>query len=377
MNCVIFRLRQWKCKDFRPAGAKGLRSGLRVTGAMLYIDAMKTFHVATALSALLLASTALAQGWEDESTVPARMPGQARRAQPARQQAQPRQATPRQGDVPSASVGSVLADLYSLHLDAPVDPAYWLSLGIFPGSTLQIGEGDDISWCEIDGRWDMAFFRDILEGDIDLGIRMHDLFFTGDGGVDATPDFLLGLAADAGWTWRFLDGGSVEARFAPGIYSSVNALGGGMLSFPFRGAYYRVLSPEASIMAGAEIRPGWDMVFMPLLGLAWQPSDMFRLDLAIPRTRAFLYAWRFTAFGAIEWRNATYNMKGGSDPDSVTLDDIILSVGGRFRLSDEFHIGAEIGKSVRRGIEFEKKDTGADIGIDSVGFIRFFVGGPF
>ena len=364
---------------------------------MLYsYGIMKKFpsrSIVVSLFVLALANTVSAQGWEDSSTVPARMPGTTQRTQATQraqqqrakqQRTQPQQQRPQrqyhpapQGDVVSSSLGTVPADIYSLHLDAPVDPSYWLTLGIFPGSTLQIGEGDDIAWCEIDGIWNMAFFRDVLLGDIDLGIRTHDIFFTSDGGTGSTPDFLLGLAADIGWTWRFLDGGSVEARFAPGIYSSIDAFGGGMFGFPFRGAYYYAITPEASIMAGAEIRPCWDMVFMPLLGLAWQPDDMFRLDIAIPRTRAWLYAWRFTVFANIEWRNTTYNMKGGSDPDSVTLDDILLSVGGRFRISDEFHVGAELGKVVCRGIEFEKKDSGADIGIDSGAFVRFFVGGPF
>lgn len=325
--------------------------------------------IASVLAALAIAATATA-GWEDESSVPTRMQGNAARVdrQPAASQ---------QGEIASPSIGSVPADLYSLYLDAPVDPSYWLTLGIFSGSGIEGSAGKDISFCELDARWDLAFFRDILLGDIDLGMRMHDVFFTDDGGLGATPDFLLGLAIDAGWTWRFLDGGSIEARIAPGIYSSTDALGGGMFGFPFRAAYYRVISPETCFMAGAEIRPGWDLPFMPLLGVAWQPIDTFRVDLAIPRTRAYIYAWRFTFFGGFEWRNMTYNMKGGGEPDNVTLDDILFSAGGRFRISDEFHLGAELGKAVHRGIAFEQKGKNADLDIDDGTFIRFFVGGPF
>lgn len=331
-----------------------------------------------AVVALSFASAVSAAGWEDDSTVPAQMPGGApatqRRQYSARPAPAPAPRAPAE-QVASSSLGSVPADIFSQHLDVPVDPSYWLTLAYFTAGGVE--NAGDLAFCEIDGLWDLAFFRDVCAGDIDLKLRMHNLFFTDDGGIGATPDCLLGLAADAGWTWRFLDGGSIEARIAPGIYSSLDALGGGMFSFPFRAAYYRVISSETSFMAGAEIRPGWDMVFMPLLGLAWQPIDEFRLDLAIPRTRAYLYAWRFTAFAGFEWRSFTYNMKGGDDPDEITVEDILLSVGARFRITDEFHVGAELGKAVNRSLGFEQKDKNADLDVDSSAFVRFFIGGPF
>ncbi|MGI6495705.1 MAG: hypothetical protein ACOX5G_06410 [Kiritimatiellia bacterium] len=322
----------------------------------------KLLHPTLALC-LLVTMSGLA-GWEDETTSPAQAPA-------------PVASAVANKPVTSAASGTIPVDLYSQFLDAPVDPAYWLTLGYFSGGEIDVPHGGDVADIELDAFWDIAFFRDVLAGDIDFKLRMHNVFFTDDGDIDGMPDFLLGLALDAGWTWRFLDGGSLETRLRPGIYSSLDALGGGMFGCPIRLAYYRVLNAEAAFMVGGEFRPGWDFLFMPYLGLAWQPVDLFRLEFAVPRTRAYLYLWRLTFFGGFEWRNVSYAMKGGNRPDQVTLDDILMSAGARVSLTDELCLGFEVGSSLSRSIDFEMSDHDADFDIDPSTFVRIFVGGPF
>lgn len=309
----------------------------------------------------LLFTGVLTAAWEDDSTAPA-----PRRTSTAVTSAAPR---------PSAATGTVPADLYSQFLDTPVDPVYWTSLAYVAPAEFEAG--DDASMVELDGSWKLAVYRDVLQGDVDLNLRLHSVIFAGDGGYDFVPAVLIALPFDAGWTWRFVEGTSFELRAKPGIYADVAAFGADMFSLPFSLAWYRSVSPTLAFQAGMEIRPGWDLLAMPLVGAAWEPFQPLRLEIAVPRSRALLYLGPATLIGAIEWRNLTYAMSGDDgDPDDFTMDDLLMSAGVRFKFSDELHLGAELGSFLNRTLTAEGGAGKGEIDLDNSIFVRLSVGGP-
>jgi hypothetical protein len=316
---------------------------------------------------LLLCRTAVA-GWEDDGATDAPATGRTgiQRKIPAPSSTSAR---------PSAATGTIPADIYSQFLDAPVDPVYWASLA-YVGPT-QFGGDESASMVELDGFWRLAVYRDVLLGDVDLNLSLHSVIFAGSAGQDVLPAMLVALPLDAGWRWRFVDGASFEVRAKPGIYADPAAAGLGMFGLPLSVAWYRTVSPDLSIMAGVELRPGWDQFAMPLIGAAWEPNDALRLELALPRSRGFVYLGPVTLLGAIEWRNTTFAMSGGgNEPDSLTMNDVLLSGGVRVAAGDQLTLGAELGVFLDRTMTAEGEAGEGDIDLSNAMFLRLSVGGP-
>jgi hypothetical protein len=334
---------------------------------------------------LLLAVAPLRAAWEDTGT-PARAAPASRRgtaanatrrpaAKAARRPA-PAKAAPTAARKPAG--GSVVPpDLYSSYLDTSVTPRRWVSL-TYIGNTDVGGSVEDISMGELAAACELLSARNVLLGDLELNLRFNVLFFGGDAGQEILPTALVALPLDLSWTWRFVNGSSFQAGARPGIYADAEALGGGMFALPFRLAWYHVLTPQLSVVAGAELRPGWDLVFMPILGVAWEPVDYWRLEVGLPCSRTDLDLGPVTLFGLFEWRNASYAMSGeDGDPDSLTSDELLLSGGVRYPFSDSFNVAAEAGLLLNRSLTAEG-DAGEDtVDLGSAPFLRLTFGGSF
>jgi len=281
-------------------------------------------------------------------------------------------------------MGILPPDLYSVFLDAHDPTENWYRIRYFSegdasSKYLIVNEGDGIAFLDLEAHFDLWQFRNILEGDIDISTTPKLTYVIGDGGYyNAIPSFLIAAGLDANWIWRYVNGWSFEIGAAPGIYSDIEAIDVGMFGLPFHGCFYYAFEPQLSFKAGLEIRPGWDQVVMPILGVGWQPADNLILELALPRSIASWKVDGFGLFGQIEWRNMTYNMSGdGNDPDSMTFEDWLVGGGGSFDFSSTVRLQAELGCAFGRSITAEVLNDKDEIDLDASPYLGVMLGAEF
>lgn len=334
-----------------------------------------------ALAALLLAASARA-AWEDTGAPRRPAPAPVRQPAPADipPAPRPRRAPPAAARgtpvAPAASYGAVPPDLYSPFLDPQVEPRRWFSI-LYATAAAVEGSPDDLPVVEVAGRFNLAQWRNVLSGDLDIDLRLRSIIFANDANYPVMPTGLIELPLEAEWTWRFLNGFSWQMGMRPGVYADVEALGDGF-GIPFKGALYVAVTPEFSFMVGAEFRPGWNLVAMPLVGMAWEPADFFRLTLAAPQSTALIQVGPVGLFGTLAWRNTTFGMSGeDGDPDQLTLEDLQLGGGLSIAFTDSFRLTAEGGLLVNRTLLAEDDSSDDELDLDDAPYFRLTLGGSF
>lgn len=323
---------------------------------------------------LAIVSAGVFAGWEDVG-VARQAPASTTRSasvKPAQPRTDSRNAPARPAPRPAPrpvnelSSGAYLLppDLYSAFLDAP------MSMPNHAGITyIASGDADRtkeaFSELIFSGSFFITSFEDVLSGDMTLTFDPALTFFPNDAGVKKMPSMLVQLAADFDWTWRYINGWSFEFGATPGIFADVDGFGGGMFGIPLRGIFYYAFDPSFSVKFGLEFRPGWDQLVMPHAGIAWQPDDMFRIELGVPRTVADIKAGVVDIFGKIEWFNTTYAMSGDKDePDEITLNEWKLGAGLGFDLGDSWRLVLDAGLMFGREISVEKGSASDSTDVD-------------
>lgn len=239
------------------------------------------------------------------------------------------------------------------------------------------GSKDDLTMGEVEGKLNLAEWRNVLSGDMDVDLRLKSVIFGNDANYSVMPMALIELPLELGWTWRFLDGGSIQVGMRPGIYADAEALDSGF-GIPFKGVFYYAVNPNLAWMLGMEVRPGWNMLIMPLVGLAWEPVDFFRLTVAVPETSALVQMGPIGIFGTLAWRNTSYGMSGkDGDPDQLTVEDILLGAGLQIAFSDEFHMKLEGGLLTNRSLLAENSNIKDKLDVDDAPYFRLTFGGSF
>ena len=264
-------------------------------------------------------------------------------------------------------------DLYSQHLDVPRHPAYIYS-GLFSPET-QFGPYGKTDIAE--AFFDFNLFKDddFLMGYIDLHMFAGLTYFLENPDMSNLPDALLAAGIDLGMCWRFQNGWSMEVRAAPGIYSDITTPKFGV---PLTLNYYFAVDPTLSIQLGGTLRPGWDIPLIPNVGIAWQPNEELRLELGVPKTRiTFLPEYMISPFAAFEWRDTTYGMSGKDGvPDSLTLDDMMISGGLTICPMRTWTLSAEYGKFLQRELSASVAEDNA-IKLSKEVFFRICIKGEF
>lgn len=338
--------------------------------------------------AVALLPSLLVAGWEDidvsktpprEAPVVSAPPARTAMPQPTRR--------PAPAPIPYAPPSSPMSsdpllppDLYSAHLDpVQVSDSWYRARLSLPASldNQSISDGD-ISLLEFDFHFGLWDFRNIIGGDLSIGVDPSATIFTDDADLDLMPSFLVTAPVDVNWIWRYLNGTSFELGAAPGIYTDIDALGGGMFSCPFHVCFYYAVDPTISLQGGVEIRPGWGETAMPLFGLAWRPNDQFRLEVGAPRSMAQLQLGAVGLYGLVEWNNRSFNMDGDKEkPDMITLNDWRLGGGLTVDFSETCRLTFEAGYLFERSIEVEG-DAGEDeLDVDPAPFFGVLFGSEF
>ncbi len=264
-------------------------------------------------------------------------------------------------------------------LDHTSDSAYSLGLSFVPESRLS-GHGET-RIAEFDGACEMGYFRDVLLGDIDVNLLLDGKIFFSSGRIQL-PDQLVVLAADVGWTWRYVNGSALQVRAAPGIYSDIEELNFRSLALPLSAAGVMTFNPQISATVGLQLRPGFERIFLPIIGLVWGPTDWLRVEATLPEAKAICH-WNdvWSTYIGWAWESTTYRIreKGDFDRKKMSMEAYRTTVGASYALSHDLRVIGEIGALSERNIEFERRAPGMEKEIDlhSATFVRVGIGGPF
>lgn len=236
-------------------------------------------------------------------------------------------------------------DLTSQHLD--IEESSFFLRGMLTTET-EFGSYGKTDVAEGEIGFSLGKIDGFLWGTLGLRGDAHAYWFLDNPGLDAVPDALLDLSITPCYTIRFMTGWSFAFSASPGIYSDPE---NPAFSCPFTINSYFAACPELSFLIGATFRPGWDIGFMPNLGLAWQPDEKFRLVLGCPESRIDIFPGHIVSFfGTVKWRNVTYalddEIKGL--PDSLTMDDIYATGGVSLRWFGSWYLMGEVGTFLER-----------------------------
>jgi hypothetical protein len=269
--------------------------------------------------------------------------------------------------------------VYDQVLDNPQEPLYGIELVNIFESTIE-GFGDT-TINEFAGHWEFAYYRIPDMGHVAVGVAAQLTLFQDSAGV-SLPDELLKLALDGTLTWRTDFGVAYEFGFQPGLYTDFEDFDLEGLAFPFSISVIRSFMPELSGVAGLEIRPQFETVVRPRLGITWAAGDTVWMQIMIPESRAVWAVddlWR--AHVSAEWNSVDYRIgdKQSLNRDSIAVEDIRLAIGVTYQMSDLHHFTVELGQSIDRTFDFDNATPGlpSDFDIDDTAFLRFMLGGPF
>jgi hypothetical protein len=233
---------------------------------------------------------------------------------------------------------------------------------------------------EFDGRWAMGYFRDCFYGDMELSLAAKLQVFGSTASINL-PNQLLDLYIDLDWVWRYVNDTALRLRLQPGTYSDIEQIDAGNLRMPILLEGVKRFSPTTSAVLGGTIRAGYDLPFMPSLGVVWQPTPQYRLEALLPKA-CMLYHLndRFTVQGDFEWRNTSYNLReSGFTRSEITQNDLRVGAGALYSLSDDLHLTADIGYIFNRSVKFDKTPAYIEneIDVDPAPYFTLGFRGPF
>ena len=264
---------------------------------------------------------------------------------------------------------------YCQILDDTSDPLYRVRLGYVSESRFE-NSGKSAS-LELDADWEVAYFRDVLWGNLDMSLRLDTLMFLDSADINL-PDLVTAAAFDAGWTFRSGGALGVQARVMPGVYSDLESLDGEAVAMPFSLAAIHAFNPSLSGMLGAEIRPGFERSVMPLVGVVWEIADNLRLDARLPESRfEYFITPDWSTYLGFAWRNTTFDLD--DEHDAITVEDFEFGGGVTLRASDQVDFIAELGTRFSRSVEYDKvaRNEESEIDVENAVFVRVGLGGPF
>ena len=237
--------------------------------------------------------------------------------------------------------------------------------------------GNELKMAEAEAHILLVDAKGFLGGDLEMSLEPKAVGFIDDADYETLPRVLSESAIDVQWVWRFVNDVSLELGGRPGLYGDVEDFDAAMFGYPLRGALYYSFSPELAIRGGAEVRPGWDMAVMPIVGLSWAPSEYFLFEPGLPKLLARIHLGPLDIYGVTEWHNATYSMEDkGAKPEDLTIDDWRLGGGINLDLA-LFSIGAEAGYVMGREFKAEGSKGSGKIEIEDSPYFGVTLGSRF
>ena len=264
-------------------------------------------------------------------------------------------------------------------LDLSPTAVYDLSWGWIADADLE-GAGATTIY-EVDARWEFAYWRDFLDGDMALDLVTEIDFFSQSADVEL-PDQLLALNLKATWVRRSAAGHAWLVTFAPGIYSDIEEIGLNTIFVPTTVTHIWTWNPTVSALLGLQVRPDYEVPLVVLAGIVWSPAELIRVEALFPRGRVLImFDPRWSAEIGAEWSSTTYRLKekGPYDRDKLTIEQIEYWVSVWHQLTDRLRIGVSLGEVASREFEFDDRTEffGRAFDVDDSFFLRVALGGPF
>lgn len=264
------------------------------------------------------------------------------------------------------------------YLDEP-RPFFDLEWGV-TGNARTENDGSRYAQMELRSEAALGYFHDILQGDMDLGLRLDQTMPMRRAAFRA-PRHLMVLAVDGRWFWRYNDVTAFELQFAPGIYASSQDLLDSPLNMPVTASGVFTLDRSLALVAGLQVRHGFQYRWVPHAGVAWHPHPQFRLDAMVPETRMTVHLDRaWACYAGWSWESTTYHVKPdliGRDRLTITNQEIYMGVSHAF--SPELQVYGSLGWLMDRQLRRSRSHSGAreSIDIDDAPIIRMGVSGAF
>jgi hypothetical protein len=263
-------------------------------------------------------------------------------------------------------------------LDCADDALYTFGLGYVADADIDgFGHTGLVEW---DAHWDLAYFHDVLLGNVDIAIDVGCRMLTNPARL-RLPDRLVALAADLEWTWRYVNDTALQVRARPGIYSTLQRVDGSDIYVPFAVVGILRLADSCSAQVGMWMRPGFERVLLPVGGVVWSPIPEIRIEAMLPASRAEVFwsrDWSMHARWA--WESETYGMheRGHFRRQTITLEAYRAALGATHRITDEFYVTGELGMASERSIALRHvRGVVEQVDIDPSVFIRVALAGPF
>ncbi len=266
-----------------------------------------------------------------------------------------------------------------LILDKTARPICELGLGYLPDSDFD--DYGSAGILELDGYWDVAYFRDILMADLDLVLELESKTLTGGAGLDL-PGNLFAFAVDAGITWRYIGGTALQLRAAPGLYTDLDGLDFEDVHYPCSIALVQSFDPTLAAIVGLQLRPSFLTRVMPIVGVEWQAADLLRISARLPESRISWYIVEdLSTHLGFEWNNRSYSLAESSSPDRdmLEIEDFRVFWGVSCGLSEQASLVGQLGYAFNRSVAFsdERPDADEDVNVDSTPYLRIALAGPF
>jgi hypothetical protein len=260
-------------------------------------------------------------------------------------------------------------------LDDTTTPLYRFRFAYVPDSRFE--NSGKSPMLELDADWEIAFFRNILWGDIDLRTRLDTLQFLGSADI-ALPNLLTVLALDTGWTYRSGAAWGVRTRLTPGLYSDFETFDGDAFACPFAMEYIHAFNSDLSGLIGAGFRPGFDRTVMPHVGVVMGVGEALRIDARLPESRLEWFIARdWSAHLCFRWRNLTYALDDAHK--EITVEDFEFGGGLTVRASDQTAFTAELGTRFDRSVAYDvtAPKEPSEYDVEDAFFMRVGLVGPF
>lgn len=256
---------------------------------------------------------------------------------------------------------------------------YDLSWGWIGAADLE-GAGSTTIY-ELDARWEFAYWRDVMGGDIAFDLVTDIELFSRSAGVEL-PDQLVALLLELNWVRRSAEGRALQVTIAPGIYSDIEEIEVNSLFVPISVTHIWTWNPSVSALLGVAVRPDFEVPVLPLAGIVWSASNAMRLEILFPRSRlVVLFNEEWSAEIGAEWSSRTYRLKekGPFDRDKLSIEQLEYWIGVWRQMTDRLRLGVSAGEIKSREFEFDDRTDffGKAFDVDDSYFVRLALGGPF
>ena len=246
-----------------------------------------------------------------------------------------------------------------------------LSVGYLPSADLHT----------IPGTVDIADYRMRIARNVKLNDRLTLTLGGGYGlkHIDITfladlPQDLHALYFDAGVRYRINDMAFASLRLSPGFYSDFKDLGSDDLRMPALALGGYSFDNGVTVVGGILYRFGSrTKVFIPALGLSYQPNQSWKFDLVLPRPAVTYFTSRqLQLFVAGDFTSDEYELKGRQfGAKAIKYSDIKAMIGVNYLPVPAVKISTAIGQTFdRKFVFYDGALNRPDLRMDNVPFFR-------